>query len=97
MNSAISHSSQWSMTGVPKVVVCSVLSGMVHINEFSNFSFQPLRHDWCKKGCVMCSPVRGIKHIKEPLLMEKNSPCFGGSRFLLYLSGSLPYVCGPNQ
>ena len=32
-HSAISHSSQCSMTGVTKAVVCVILSGMVHIKE----------------------------------------------------------------
>ena len=33
-------------------------------------------HDLCNKGRVMCSPVCGMVHIKEPLLLiEKSSPC----------------------
>ena len=36
---------------------------------FSNFSFQPVLHDWCNKGCDMCYPVCGMVHIKEPLLL----------------------------
>ena len=47
------------------------------------FSFQPVLHDWCNKGCGMCYPVCGMVHIKEPLLLiGKSSPC-GGSRFPL--------------
>ena len=50
------------------------------------FSFQPVPHDWCKKGCGMCYPVCGMMHIKEPLLLiGKNSPC-GGSGFTQSLS-----------
>ena len=43
------------------------------------FSFQPVLHDWCKKGHGMCYPVCGMMHIK------KSSPC-GGNGFLLSLS-----------
>ena len=50
------------------------------------FSFQPVLHDWCNKGCGMCYPVCGMVHIKEPLLLiGKSSPC-GGSGFPLSLS-----------
>ena len=50
------------------------------------FSFQPVFHDWYNKGRVMCYPVCGMVHIKEPLLLiGKTSPC-GGSGFPLSLS-----------
>ena len=32
------------------------------------FSFQPVLHNWCNKGCGMCYPVCGMAHIKDPLL-----------------------------
>ena len=49
------------------------------------FSFQPVLHNWCNKGCGMCHPVCGMMHIKEPLLLiGKNSPC-GSSGFPLSL------------
>ena len=49
------------------------------------FSFQPVLHDWCNKGCI-CYPVCGMVHIKEPmLLIGKSSPC-GGSGFPFSLS-----------
>ena len=52
----------------------------------SYFSFQPVLHDWCNKGCGMCYPVCGMMHIKEPLLLiRKSSPC-SGSGFPLSLS-----------
>ena len=52
----------------------------------SYFSFQPVLHDWCNKGCGMCYPVCVMMHIKEPLLLiGKNSPC-GGSGFHTSLS-----------
>ena len=62
------------------------------VDPLNYFSFQPVLHDWCNKGCGMCYPVCGMMHIKEPLLLiGKSSPC-GGSGFLShYLSGSLPY------
>ena len=64
-------------------VVRSILHG---VDILSYFSFQPVLHDWCNKGCGMCYPVCGMVHIKEPLLLiEKSSPC-GGSGFPLSLS-----------
>ena len=42
--------------------------------------------DWCNKGRGMCYPVCVMVHIKEPLLIiEKSSPCSGGSGFTLSL------------
>ena len=53
---------------------------------YVSFSFQPVPHDWCNKGCGMCYPVYGMVHTKEPLLLiGKSSPC-GGSGFPLSLS-----------
>ena len=49
------------------------------VDPFSYFSFQPVLHDWCNKGCGIYYPVCGMVHIKEPLLViKKSSPC-GGS------------------
>ena len=58
----------------------------------SYFSFQPVPHDWCKKGRGMCYYVCGMMHIKEPLLLIGKSSLCGGSRFPLSLSGPLPYA-----
>ena len=56
------------------------------VDPLSYFSFQPVLHDWCNKGCGMCYLVCGIMHIKKTLLLiRKSSPC-GGSRFPLSLS-----------
>ena len=64
-------------------VVGSILHGM---DPLSYVSFQPVIHDWCNKGRGMYSPVYGMVHIKEPLLLiGKNIPC-GGSGFPLSLS-----------
>ena len=60
--------------------------------SWSYFSFQPVHHDWCNKGCGMCYPVSGMIHIKEPLLIKKNSPC-GGSGFPLSLSMWFFTIC----
>ena len=39
------------------------------------FSFRPVLHDWCNKGCGRCYPVCGMMHIKESLLLiGKSSP-----------------------
>ena len=46
-------------------------------------SFQPV-NNWMNKGCGMCYPVCVMLHTKDPwLLIEKNSPCSGGSMFPL--------------
>ena len=37
-------------------VVGSILHG---VDPYSYFSFQPVLHDWCNKGCGMCYPVCG--------------------------------------
>ena len=56
------------------------------VDPLSYFSFQPVLHNWCNKGCGMYYPVCGVVHIKEPLLLiGKSSPC-RGSGFPLSLS-----------
>ena len=47
------------------------------------FSFQPVLHDWCNKGCGVCYPVCGMVPIKDPLLLIGKS---SDSRFPLSLS-----------
>ena len=55
------------------------------VDPLSYFSFQPVFHNWCNKGCGMCFPVCGMMHIKEPLLLiGKSIPC-GSSGFPLSL------------
>ena len=52
-------------------------------------SFQSVLHDWCNKGRGMYYPVRGMMHIKEPLLLIGKSICVATG----FLSrGPLPYV-----
>ena len=56
------------------------------VDPLDYISFRPVLHDWCNKGRVMCHPLCGMVHIKEPLLLiGKSSPCVG-SRFPLSLS-----------
>ena len=55
------------------------------VDPLNYFSFQPVLHDWCKKGRGMCYPVYGMMHIKEPLLPIGKSSPGGGSWFLLSL------------
>ena len=57
-------------------VVGSILHG---VDPLSYFSFQPVLHDWCNKGCGMCYPDFGMVHIKEPLLLIGKSSLCGGS------------------
>ena len=59
--------------------------GIKHL-RYCCFSFQPVLHDWCNKGCGMYYPVCGMMHIKEPLLLIGKSSLCGGSGFPLSLS-----------
>ena len=62
------------------------------VDPLSYFSFQPVLHDWCDKGCGMCYPVCVMVHIKEPLLLiDKSSLC--GGRFPLSLSEWSLTIC----
>ena len=64
-----------------------VVGSILHaVDPLSYFSFQPVLHDWCNKGCGMCYPVCGMVHIKEPLLLINKSRLCGGSRFPFSLS-----------
>ena len=71
-------------------VVGSILHG---VDPLSYFSFQPVLHDWCNKGCGMCYPVCGMVHIKEPLLLIDNSSLCGGSGFPFSLSEWSLTIC----
>ena len=71
-------------------VVGSILHG---VDPLSYFSFQPMLHDWCNKGCGMCYPVCGMVHIKEPLLLIDKSSLCGGSRFPFSLSEWSLTIC----
>ena len=63
------------------------------MDPLSYFSFQPVLHDCCSKGCGMCYPVCGMMHIKGPLLLiGKSSPC-GGSGFPFSLSEWSLTIC----
>ena len=57
------------------------------------FSFQPVLHDWCNKGCGMCYPVCGLVHIKEPLLLIGKSSLCGSSGFPFSLSERSLTIC----
>ena len=56
------------------------------VNPFSYFSFQSVLHDLCNKCRGMCYPVRGMMHIKEPLLLIGKSSLCGVSGFPFSLS-----------
>ena len=65
------------------------------VDPLSYFSFQPVHHNWCNKGCGMCHPVCGMMHRKEPLLLTgKSSPC-GRSWFPLSQSEWSFTICDP--
>ena len=71
-------------------VIGSILHG---VDPLSYFSFQPVLHNWCNKGCGMCYPVYGVVHIKEPLLLIGKSSLCGSSRFPLSLSEWSLTIC----
>ena len=72
-------------------VVGSILHG---VDPLSYFSFQSVLYDWCNKGRGMYYPVRGMMHIKEPLLLiGKSSPCSGVIRFPISLSEWSFIIC----
>ena len=56
------------------------------VDPLSNFSFQPVFHDWCNNGRGMCYPVCGMVHIKEPLLLIGKISPSGSSGFPFSLS-----------
>ena len=64
-----------------------------------NFSFKPVLHDWCNKGCGMSYPVCGMMHINELLLLIDKSSLCGDSGFPFSLSEwsltirLMPYNC----
>ena len=63
------------------------------VDPLSYFSFKPVVHDWCNKGCGMCYPLCGMVHIKEPLLLIGKSSLCGGSRFPFSLSEWSLTIC----
>ena len=71
-------------------VVGSILRG---VDPLGYFSFQPVLHDWCNKGCGMCHPVCGMVHIKELLLLIGKSSLCGGSGFPFSLSEWSLAIC----
>ena len=56
-------------------------------------SFQPVPHDWYKKGSGMFYPVCGMMHIKEPLLLIDKNSLYGGSGFPFSLSEWSLTIC----
>ena len=64
-----------------------VVGSILHrVDPLSYFSFQPVLHDWCTKGC-------GMVHIKEPLLLIYKSSLCGGSGFPFSLSEWSLTIC----
>ena len=45
--------------------------GIQMVHPLSNFPFQPVLHDWCNKGHVMCYPVCGTVHNKITLAANR--------------------------
>ena len=84
------HSSEVEHSLMVQWVVRSILHG---VDPLSYFSFQPVLHDWCNKGCGMCYPLCGMVHIKEPLLLIDKSSLCGGSRLPFSLSEWSLTIC----
>ena len=84
------HSSEVERSLMVRCVIGSILHG---VDPLSYFSFQPVLHNWCNKGCGMCYPVCGMVHIKEPLLLIDKSSLCGGSRFPFSLSEWSLTIC----
>ena len=57
----VGRSSEVERSLMVRWVVGSILHG---VDPLSYFSFQPVLHDWCNKGCGMCYPACGMVHIK---------------------------------
>ena len=56
------------------------------VDPLSYFSFQPVFHDWCNKGCGMCYPVCGMMHIKQWRRKVPKSGGGGGAhRHVIYV------------
>ena len=66
---------------------------VITYDPLSYFSFQPVLHDWCNKGCGMCYPVCGMVHIKDPLLLIDKSSLCGGNGFPFSLSEWSLTIC----
>ena len=64
------------------------------VNQLSYVSFQPVLHNWFKKGHCTCYRVCGMVHIKNSLLLIGNSSlCVVGEGFFsCYQSGTLLFV-----
>ena len=90
LNNGAGRSSEVERSLMVRWVVGSILHG---VDPLSYFSFQPVLHDWCNKGCGMCYPVCGIVHIKEPLLLIDKSSLCGGSGFPFSLSEWSLTIC----
>ena len=66
----------------------------VMVDSLCYFSFQPVLHGWCSKGCCMYYHVCGMVHIKDPLLLIGNrvDHVVAAVGFLSrYLNEPLPY------
>ena len=86
-----SCSSQCFTTGRDKSVYSwrnGSSEGSLMVDPLSYFSFQPVLHDWCNKGCGMCYPVCGGAYKKNLAVAQVLETGFLSP----YPSGPLPYV-----
>ena len=64
-----------------KIIWSILYSGC--ICSLGYFPFQPVVYNWSIKDCSTHSPIGGIVHIKDPLLLIRMSNLFEDSRFSL--------------
>ena len=61
------------------------------MDTLSDISFRPVLYKWCNKECGKYSPVCGMVHIKDPLmLLSKGNPGSGSSMSSLTLIAIFP-------
>ena len=75
-----------------------VVGSILHVvDPLSYFSFQPVLHNWCSKGCGMCYPVCGMVHIKEPLLSVSLNKTFPFLNIQIGQKQVCLFVCYSNK
>ena len=73
-------------------VVGSILHG---VDPLSYFSFQPVLHDWCNKGCGMCYPVCGMVLNDSTISDQSDYPSHREQTF--YHGATYRFVHGPKS
>ena len=50
------------------MIIIVAMGCLIDLSLWSYFSFEPVLHDWCNKGCGVCYPVCGNREekVSEP-------------------------------